>query len=557
MNLQQIEIDKIDDIIKLSRVEKFQDVIIYCKNGIYQANRLLLSTVFPVMKNYSINSAIYKHEPLMVSIPDLETMELEILFHGIHQQSSTIVVGPVLQDLLLLKNDIQSKLVVEEKENDEIYEDDDTNDNSLLPSESEIREEIDEIKFKCDEKNPDDSHENFETMEPAIKDSDIKVRNEKEDLIGDKVNESESHEYFALMESDDKGIIDKLDIKFDIVDPVVIQIKNNVEIPIEMSSEVRVDCDKSRNDSSNRNSHEKKIHDIKEKKRERVRKKKMKNDINIDCEICGKHFENKLKYKIHLYNHDPKIDCTICGKKFSKSNLRKHMKVSHNQNLSLRNRKWEKIPEGEENVRDPCHECGKVIFRKFMQRHMNSIHFNKKCQKCYQYIKAENFDDHVEGCKPEAVVCNVCGKSFKNQVRLKNHIHLIHIKNDLDPNLGNYCCDICGRYSKTAAALKQHKINLHSPHEIESCPYCGYSGKKSQVKFHIEQNHNERKFSCNECDKQFISKKKLEQHTMNVHVKAYPYHCRYDCGMKYNDPSNRNCHERKKHGAVFKKKRKT
>ena len=272
MNLQQIEIDKIDDIIKLSRVEKFQDVIIYCKNGIYQANRLLLSTVFPVMKNYSINSAIYKHEPLMVSIPDLETMELEILFHGIHQQSSTIVVGPVLQDLLLLKNDIQSKLVVEEKEKvDDIYEDDDTNENSLLPSDFEIRKEIDEIKFKCDEKNPDDSHENSETMEPAIKDSDIKVRNEKEDLIGDKVNESESHEYFALMESDDKSIIDKLDIKYDIVDPVVIQIKNNVEIPIKKSSEVGVDCD---NDSSNRNSQDESVHggvfnDMEEKDRER------------------------------------------------------------------------------------------------------------------------------------------------------------------------------------------------------------------------------------------------------------------------------------------------
>ena len=38
---------------------------------------------------------------------------------------------------------------------------------------------------------------------------------------------------------------------------------------------------------------------------------------------------------------------------------------------------------------------------------------------------------------------------------------------------------------------------------------------------------------------------------MNVHIRSRPYNCRYGCNMAYNDVSNRNSHEKKKHGGLF------
>ena len=86
--------------INLSKEKKYQDVTIFCQNGTtFQANSLLLSSIFPMMKNI-FRSIIDNNEHFMISIPDIERMELEILFNGIHQQSSTINIGSVLLEFL-------------------------------------------------------------------------------------------------------------------------------------------------------------------------------------------------------------------------------------------------------------------------------------------------------------------------------------------------------------------------------------------------------------------------------------------------------------------------
>ena len=38
---------------------------------------------------------------------------------------------------------------------------------------------------------------------------------------------------------------------------------------------------------------------------------------------------------------------------------------------------------------------------------------------------------------------------------------------------------------------------------------------------------------------------------MNVHLRLRPFKCRYGCEFGYNDPANRNSHERKKHGKIY------
>ena len=60
-----------------------------------------------------------------------------------------------------------------------------------------------------------------------------------------------------------------------------------------------------------------------------------------------------------------------------------------------------------------------------------------------------------------------------------------------------------------------------------------------------------KKHQCQDCEKGFISKHALDNHVMNVHLKLRPYKCRYGCEFGYNDPANRNSHERKKHGKLY------
>ena len=58
-------------------------------------------------------------------------------------------------------------------------------------------------------------------------------------------------------------------------------------------------------------------------------------------------------------------------------------------------------------------------------------------------------------------------------------------------------------------------------------------------------------FKCEICGRGFNHKVYLDKHTMNVHLKLQPYKCRYGCDIGYNDISNRNSHEKKKHGKLF------
>ena len=91
----------------------------------------------------------------------------------------------------------------------------------------------------------------------------------------------------------------------------------------------------------------------------------------------------------------------------------------------------------------------------------------------------------------------------------------------------------------------------------EQCTICG--AVVLRLKDHIRSVHTadeDKRFVCNFCGKGFFDKKKLENHKMNVHLKLRPHRCRYGCDIGYNDTSNRNAHEKKKHGGLFSDARK-
>jgi len=110
-------------------------------------------------------------------------------------------------------------------------------------------------------------------------------------------------------------------------------------------------------------------------------------------------------------------------------------------------------------------------------------------------------------------------------------------------------CPHCPKkFNKTA--MHAHIKKVHSGFNM--CPECG--AKVKRLKVHMQNMHTpieQMKFKCEFCAKGFVEKGKLEKHMMNVHLKERPYNCRYGCDIAYNDVSNRNQHEKRRHGQLY------
>ena len=66
---------------------------------------------------------------------------------------------------------------------------------------------------------------------------------------------------------------------------------------------------------------------------------------------------------------------------------------------------------------------------------------------------------------------------------------------------------------------------------------------------HLED--SQKPVRCKQCDKGFANKERLTNHEKIVHLKLKHY-CRYGCAFAYSTNPNRNAHEHKVHGGLFK-----
>lgn len=139
------------------------------------------------------------------------------------------------------------------------------------------------------------------------------------------------------------------------------------------------------------------------------------------------------------------------------------------------------------------------------------------------------------------VLCNICGKLFRNKSRLNDHLEIHDDRN-------KHHCEICDTPVKTVFALRRHKF-FHSVNGQE-CPDCGETYNFSSIRgfyahrdshkpttktkwicdecgqccktLPILREHKKRhsgvSYICELCKKSFTSKAGLVKHINNIHV---------------------------------------
>ena len=662
------------DIINLSKEEKYQNVTIFCQNGSVRANSLLLCAIFPVMKNI-FSSIIDNNEHFMISIPDVETLELEILFDGIHQQSSTINMGSVLQELMRPPNK-------DEKWN---------NDSDILDKELELKDE--EIMNECMKDhtytliNIEEDDKDIGVEKSATSSSFVVIKlsteNESQPVQGGKDHQIDKVDPLGLSleDQEDFCLLDPYDPYEDSKDAenqnMCEKPTKHVHIPwqctvcqkickgrkdyhnhmrmhetfkcstcneiIKKSNSKHIltctnakkptlacpyeNCDYKgywqsdiRRHITARHLRKRKIKKekvVKKKILKKVRNKvKVKRDLKqnytietprkcLDCEFVANTLSEWICHLEQKHNSQrPQSMIYLCSKCTYQTtiptNLNRHKTVHEKSKFYMKclfcdffsNDKEgfishlasheiiaKYMPTMEKKKRDGdivfnCKECDYVT-RRFhgikmhmqrkhdvgdkiacevcgilcsdLQYHMYK-HNRIKCERCGKFYTEKNLENHY--CKSEVngytLNCDICEKSFKTVAILNEHKKLIH---ELPEE--NYVCNICGKDFPT-----KPRLTVHSKTHVEKvqCPQCQKCLAPKYLEWHIKEQHGDPMlldFKCEVCEKGFFTKCRLKKHMMNVHLKLRPYKCRYGCEFGYNDFSNRNAHERKKHGKAF------
>ena len=125
---------------------------------------------------------------------------------------------------------------------------------------------------------------------------------------------------------------------------------------------------------------------------------------------------------------------------------------------------------------------------------------------------------------PDDLFCKYCGKQFKHQGPLKQHM-LCHTKESLKSvnSIDNLTCSQCSDMFETKHKLTKHIMKKHG-----TCDECGkkykYKGSLSQHKLSHKKDLTTSTdsinfFSCSQCPKIFNGSKKLAKHILKDHGK--------------------------------------
>ncbi len=214
----------------------------------------------------------------------------------------------------------------------------------------------------------------------------------------------------------------------------------------------------------------------------------------FQCKVCQKTFTTQNKLNNHVaYNHTDKRsykcpECPITYKR--KARTTRHLKEYHG-----------KDPEEKPARPTTCHICGKTF---------------KNADSCANHIKMVHERSY-------AVACEVCGQTLVSKDVLKRHMEKVHQKS----SPARYKCDLCDKKYSTRSYLRIHVTRDHLQLSQFQCDCCEKAfGSKDTLKSHVRKVHEKKyQVKCDKCDKMLSSTSNLKTHIEAVHEGLKPFQC--------------------------------
>ncbi|XP_056155725.1 zinc finger protein 436-like [Lampris incognitus] len=320
------------------------------------------------------------------------------------------------------------------------------------------------------------------------------------------------------------------------------------------------------------------------------------------CEVCGKAFECRSRFKSHSIIHSgvKPYPCDLCSKAYMRSmDLDYHKKTVHVHGAmqppkpstllcdwcgkEFKCKSQLEIHYLTHTGERPhlCDLCGRRFGRLHqLQRHKICVHVNSSgkeavsssadspfvCQVCGKRLKTrlllEAHSRVHSGDKPHP--CNLCSRSFTRATHLKRHYIHLHAQLNGDKTLLSRCrrdpsmpslfsCQICGSGFKFKSWLAAH-AQIHTGIKPYTCEICQRAfGRLSHLKRHREAVHangdkTPESFICTICGKDKKCRSHLKRH-MIIHTGEKPYACHL-CESRFNRHGNLKQHVHRVHGGV-------
>lgn len=191
-----------------------------------------------------------------------------------------------------------------------------------------------------------------------------------------------------------------------------------------------------------------------------------------------------------------------------------------------------------------CQICGlSFIDQMRLKRHISNSHIGHRCKICGKMFDASHkvikHKQRIHGIQ-RRVECNLCSSIFESQYQVKVHMGKVH-------NVEKYRikCEHCPKICNTKGAMLLHVQSLHSDARFE-CDLCEYkTGIKWMIKLHKRKHFGEKNYVCSICDRRFGRSSNVRAH-MKVHTGNFGRVCRW-CRQGFVDSETLDRHERELH----------